>query len=54
VSKILGHANISTTMRYSHPDKSLEDALESLVDEKVLAILLAIRKKGEMKERKSP
>lgn len=54
VSKILGHANISTTMRYCHPDKSLEDALESLVDEKVLAILLATGKKGNMQERKSP
>jgi integrase len=54
VSKILGHANISTTMRYSHPDKSLEDALESLVDEKVLAILLATGKEGNMQERKSP
>ena len=54
VSKILGHANISNTMRYCHPDKSLEDALESLVDEKVLAILLATGKKGNMQERKSP
>ncbi|NSW97804.1 MAG: site-specific integrase, partial [Deltaproteobacteria bacterium TMED126] len=54
VSKILGHANISTTMRYSHPDKSLEDALESLVDEKVLAILLATGKEGNMQEHKSP
>ncbi len=41
-------------MRYSHPDKSLEDALESLVDEKVLAILLATGKEGNMQERKSP
>mgnify|MGYP002700949000 FL=1 len=53
VSKILGHANISNTMRYCHPDKSLEDVLESLVDEKVVAILLATWKKGNMQERKS-
>jgi len=30
VSKILGHANIKTTMRYAHPEQSLIEALESL------------------------
>lgn len=30
VSKILGHADIKTTMRYAHPEQSLIDALESL------------------------
>lgn len=30
VSKILGHSDIKTTMRYTHPDDSLKDALESL------------------------
>ena len=32
VSRILGHTNIFTTMRYAHPDKSLiacTDSLES-------------------------
>ncbi len=29
VSKILGHSDIKTTMRYSHPDNSLRDAVES-------------------------
>jgi integrase len=33
VSKILGHANIKTKMRYAHPDQSLRDALESLNQE---------------------
>ena len=32
VSKILGHSDIKTTMRYTHPDNSLKDALEKLVN----------------------
>jgi integrase len=30
VSKILGHSSINMTMRYSHPDDSLKDAVEKL------------------------
>ena len=30
VSKILGHSDIKMTMRYSHPDNSLKEAVESL------------------------
>ena len=30
VSKILGHADLKTTMRYAHPEDSLKDALEAL------------------------
>ena len=30
ISKILGHSDIKTTMRYAHPEDSLKDALESL------------------------
>ncbi len=30
VSRILGHANLKTTMRYAHPDESLKDAVEKL------------------------
>lgn len=30
VSKILGHADLKTTMRYAHPDDSLRDAVELL------------------------
>jgi len=30
ISKILGHSDIKTTMRYAHPEESLKDALESL------------------------
>jgi len=30
VSKILGHSDIRTTMRYAHPDDSLKDAVEKL------------------------
>lgn len=30
VSKILGHSDIKTTMRYAHPDDSIRDALENL------------------------
>jgi integrase len=30
VSKILGHADIKTTMRYAHPDNSLVEAVNSL------------------------
>ncbi len=30
ISKILGHSDIKTTMRYAHPEDSLIDALESL------------------------
>jgi integrase len=32
VSKILGHANIQMTMRYSHPDNSLREAVETLAN----------------------
>jgi integrase len=32
VSKILGHSNINMTMRYSHPDNSLREAVESLAN----------------------
>ncbi len=30
VSKILGHSTLNMTMRYSHPDDSLKDAVEKL------------------------
>ncbi len=30
VSKILGHADLKTTMRYAHPEDSLKDAVELL------------------------
>jgi len=30
VSRILGHADLKTTMRYAHPEDSLKDAVESL------------------------
>lgn len=30
VNKILGHSDIKTTMRYTHPDDSIRDALENL------------------------
>jgi len=30
ISKILGHSDIKTTMRYAHPKDSLKEALESL------------------------
>jgi len=30
VNKILGHADLKTTMRYAHPDDSLKDAVEEL------------------------
>ena len=30
VSKILGHADLKTTMRYTHPDESLKEAIELL------------------------
>jgi integrase len=32
VNKILGHANIQMTMRYSHPDNSLREAVEALAN----------------------
>ncbi len=32
VSKILGHSSIQMTMRYSHPDNSLREAVESLAN----------------------
>jgi len=31
VSKILGHSDLKTTMRYAHPDESLKRAVENLV-----------------------
>ncbi|MDA2920011.1 tyrosine-type recombinase/integrase [Desulfobacterota bacterium AH_259_B03_O07] len=31
VSKILGHSDLKTTMRYAHPDESLKKAVENLV-----------------------
>ncbi len=30
VSRILGHADLKTTIRYSHPEESLKDAVEKL------------------------
>lgn len=30
ISRILGHADLKTTMRYAHPEDSLKDAVESL------------------------
>ena len=30
VSKILGHADLRTTMRYAHPDNSLKETVEKL------------------------
>jgi len=30
ISKILGHSDIKTTMRYAHPEDSLKEALEAL------------------------
>lgn len=32
VSKILGHSNINMTMRYSHPDNSLREAVDTLAN----------------------
>lgn len=32
VSKILGHSDIKTTMRYAHPENTLHDAVESLAN----------------------
>lgn len=32
VSKILGHSSLNTTMRYSHPDNSLREAVEKLAN----------------------
>ncbi len=31
VSRILGHADLKTTMRYAHPENSLKDAVENLL-----------------------
>jgi len=30
VSRILGHADLKTTMRYAHPEESLKEAVEKL------------------------
>ena len=30
VSKILGHSSLAVTMRYTHPDESLKEAVELL------------------------
>ncbi len=30
VSRIVGHADLKTTMRYAHPEDSLKEAVESL------------------------
>ena len=35
VLKILGHADLKTTMRYAHPEASLKDAVELLVKSKI-------------------
>lgn len=32
VSRILGHSDIKTTMRYSHPENSLKEAVELLTN----------------------
>jgi len=32
VRRVLGHADINTTMRYVHPDDSLRDAVEKLAN----------------------
>jgi integrase len=35
VSRILGHADLKTTMRYTHPDNSLVEAVESLTKSQI-------------------
>ncbi len=32
VSRILGHADLKTTMRYAHPEDTLKEAVESLAN----------------------
>lgn len=32
ISRILGHSDIKTTMRYTHPEESVKDALETLAN----------------------
>ena len=32
VSRILGHADLKTTMRYAHPENTLKDAVEKLAN----------------------
>jgi len=32
VKEILGHADIKTTMKYFHPEKSLNEAVETLAE----------------------
>jgi len=33
VSRILGHADLKTTMRYAYPEDSLKEAVEKLVNQ---------------------
>jgi len=32
VSRILGHSSLDMTMRYAHPEESLKEAVEKLVN----------------------
>jgi len=44
VSKILGHSDIKTPMRYAHPQDSPKDAVEKLgnFNQKTIAITIAM------------
>lgn len=35
VSRILGHTDLKTTMRYAHPEDSLKEAVEKLASSNV-------------------
>jgi site-specific recombinase XerD len=49
VSKILGHADIKTTMRYAHPDNSLKEPVESLNNHFFESVTDKFTDKGEGK-----
>ena len=50
VSKILGHSDIKTTMRYTHPENSVKEAIDALANYDKITTNITTNDDGEIKE----